>query len=554
MVVAGLAIAAWGAGCGSEDTPTGAQGTVASSTSSAGGMGGAGGAACVPNDPPIEVCDYIDNDCNGVVDEGFDFGCGHIKSDTDGDGIRDELEVYGTEGLDLPAMGANPLRIDVFVHSDWMADGTHDDRFADEAYWRVQQAYLAAPVDNLDGSTGISLHIDSGPDSIMDPLTMNTWGELSEAGAIPHLDELPADPTGGGAPLDELRDQHLPEARRRIFHYNAAVHALEPEPRLPPCSELMSQFNGYAWYENFVVSQGSTDPLLVALGGFDPNVQDVVQQAAHYMHELGHTLGLRHGGVDDINRKPNYFSVMNYHYSYRGLYHQGSYGRLDYSRFSLPSLDETALDEQAGLGAPEQLADYGFIRFCGDVDVTCAADAGNFGGTLVEEPDATAAIDWNCNNTIDTSPVEAEINVTFPKSSHGTHNDWDNMDFRVGVIGANAAPQSEPPRDDPYPIPYRVVAAGEGHLRVQPGEIRLRFALINRGTEPDTYLLDIDGVDLELPVHRVSLAPGSYEVVEATLRVPPTAEGERLRARLHVQSEANPYMAAEASTQLDVHP
>ncbi len=93
MVVAGLAIAAWGAGCGREDTPTGAQGTVASSTSGTGGMGGAGGAACVPNDPPIEVCDYIDNDCNGVVDEGFDFGCGHIKSDTDGDGIRDELEL-----------------------------------------------------------------------------------------------------------------------------------------------------------------------------------------------------------------------------------------------------------------------------------------------------------------------------------------------------------------------------------------------------------------------------------------------------------------------------
>ena len=30
------------------------------------------------------------------------------------------------------------------------------------------------------------------------------------------------------------------------------------------------------------------------------------------MHELGHTLGLQHGGADDVNLKPNYLSVMSY--------------------------------------------------------------------------------------------------------------------------------------------------------------------------------------------------------------------------------------------------
>ena len=30
------------------------------------------------------------------------------------------------------------------------------------------------------------------------------------------------------------------------------------------------------------------------------------------MHELGHTLNLRHGGFEDANCKPNYVSVMNY--------------------------------------------------------------------------------------------------------------------------------------------------------------------------------------------------------------------------------------------------
>ena len=37
-------------------------------------------------------------------------------------------------------------------------------------------------------------------------------------------------------------------------------------------------------------------------------------QAGDLMHELGHSLGLHHGGTDDANCKPNYQSVMNYNY------------------------------------------------------------------------------------------------------------------------------------------------------------------------------------------------------------------------------------------------
>jgi hypothetical protein len=49
----------------------------------AGGQGGEGGAACVPTEPPDEVCDGTDNDCNGEVD---DIDVGH-------DGIRDCLRI-----------------------------------------------------------------------------------------------------------------------------------------------------------------------------------------------------------------------------------------------------------------------------------------------------------------------------------------------------------------------------------------------------------------------------------------------------------------------------
>ena len=78
------------------------------------------------------------------------------------------------------------------------------------------------------------------------------------------------------------------------------------------------------------------------------NIND---QAGTFMHEVGHTLGLRHGGRDGINCKPNYLSVM----SYARQFSDGaplSGRRLDYSRNELPTLDETALNESAGIGRP----------------------------------------------------------------------------------------------------------------------------------------------------------------------------------------------------------
>lgn len=38
------------------------------------------------------------------------------------------------------------------------------------------------------------------------------------------------------------------------------------------------------------------------------------------MHELGHNLGLKHGGADlCINYKPHYLSIMNYTYQANGI-------------------------------------------------------------------------------------------------------------------------------------------------------------------------------------------------------------------------------------------
>ena len=63
------------------------------------------------------------------------------------------------------------------------------------------------------------------------------------------------------------------------------------------------------------------------------------------MHEFGHSLGLHHGGRDDVQFKPNYLSVMNYMFQMRGRVPDRP---LDYSRSALPPLDEHALVDGAG--------------------------------------------------------------------------------------------------------------------------------------------------------------------------------------------------------------
>jgi hypothetical protein len=74
------------------------------------------------------------------------------------------------------------------------------------------------------------------------------------------------------------------------------------------------------------------------------------------MHELGHNLGLHHGGFEATNWKPNYNSVMNYRYSFPGVDTNctpAGDGVLDYSRGMRPALNEASLSEPQGIcGSP----------------------------------------------------------------------------------------------------------------------------------------------------------------------------------------------------------
>jgi hypothetical protein len=131
----------------------------------------------------------------------------------------------------------------------------------------------------------------------------------------------------------------------------------------------------------------SGNDLIVSLGNFINEIGNPPNRfniGGTFMHELGHNLGLHHGGgftsdgtaEEAPNYKPNYLSVMNYSYQFVGipmanackvdadcpdgaLCNGTACARLDYSTQVLPAgtatpglLNENgALDEAAGLGS-----------------------------------------------------------------------------------------------------------------------------------------------------------------------------------------------------------
>ena len=145
--------------------------------------------------------------------------------------------------------------------------------------------------------------------------------------------------------------------------------------------------------------------------------------ATLFMHELGHNLGLFHGGYGTPctssgfctdNYKPNYVSVMNYAYSSQDpivttstTTGTGYWYRVDYSDETLPPLDEHNLDETAGIGPT--LHPTAYIYWC------C-----QFQGFAL----AGGPLDWNTNGTATDTGVSADLNNDGFLSTLKGFDDW----------------------------------------------------------------------------------------------------------------------------------
>lgn len=499
-------------------------------------------------------------------------------TDCDGDALSNEWEVHGIDenkdgdildmlDLDLPAMGADPLHKDIFVEVDYMG-GTHHHKPYPDSLRRVISAFDNAPVANPRGGDGIHLHIDVGPDSVMNfwPLDSSyqiNWGGYSQSKPLPHSDVFWSEPcTTAECPklwgyFDTFTFKEFSPARKPAFRYAIFVHHLT-DPK-----DNAAGFSRGIPHSNFIVSLGQTKD-----GKGSPQ-----HQAGTFMHELGHTLGLYHGGEKpsffqkELYFKPNYISIMNYSYSGGvGLFINGVSGNVDYSRFQGPPLIEESLQEGNGLQGGGIPSNYGTVYYCGGSEKRKVAY------------DVNKAIDWNCNDIAlkdkelgnterpDSSIIFADINKDGELDNLSTQNDWQKLIFKGGDVGAFAELEDTSVGyvqegfsfEEDYEtmrqlgVPQVSLLGSPGTLFLLPGtQGTHNFTIQNKGTKPETYTLSVDtpkgwAMTGTVPAS-ITLQPEEETAISITVRVPPTASvGSVDEAILSVTSASNPKLGDSA--------
>lgn len=470
-------------------------------------------------------------------------------ADADGDGLPDLWEsqgvMVGNVKLDLPAMGADPQHKDLFVEIDWMAaEDSHSHKPLAEALEIARDAFARAPVANPDGVDGIRLHLDAGPDSVMNPATGAKWGSLSRSTKLPEQEFFTSGTRNTGpdwSALQAVKDRFFPAERAKAFRYCLFVHQL---------GEDFGLTSGWA--------RGipGTD-FVVSLGGWTKDVGTVGEQAGTFMHEFGHTIGLKHGGVNHRRLKPNYLSVMNYYFQTAGLRVNGRDYVYDYSRSAIPDLDENALDEPQGVkGAP---AGYG-TRYV----VTR-------GGRTLRWPvdDASGAIDWNDNGDSTETNLSWDVNKDGLVESLAGFEDWSALVYAAGPIGQARAGEAlaedvteemDKTEDDEAVLDLEVmIDLSDDRSAVAGSRLTFTGTVENLGALADVYTLapesDLGWADFSQVPLQVSLQPGASQSFQVAVTLPADAPaGTEEEIHVSATSLANPDLVDSVSAFATVDP
>ena len=258
---------------------------------------------------PANACDACDEQ---ALIAPVDFGAGLDLVDSDGDGLPDVWEQHGVilsdgTAVPLPGYGADVNRPDLFLQLNWMAseyrslgcDDTYVDAcdFADKRNLGPSAQMLQEMVD-LFNDHGINLHIDAGELFTNIPNYTPQGGETVAYNRYYFKDEIQAYKL-----LDNI-EEFLGE-RDNIF-------------RIGVIGDQIDQGN----YASGISLVGDNS-LFIAnnrLMGSDEKLRNTI------LHELGHTLDLRHWGANDtvgdlikgvsLPMAPEYDSVMNYLYQF----------------------------------------------------------------------------------------------------------------------------------------------------------------------------------------------------------------------------------------------
>jgi hypothetical protein len=191
-------------------------------------------------------------------------------------------------------------------------------------------------------------------------------------------------------------------------------------------------------------------------------------QTGTLLHELGHSLGLTHGGtyysdvnpslpIYEVNCKPNFVSVMNYLFQVRGFVDGG----FDYSNQMLSPLNETSLNESTGIGTSNHLTRWYSNPNALDNKLQSATQSryakqhcdgtplnGDPAEVRVDAGDFSGQLDWNNNLNVpdNVSPpgIDVDYNGSIGGSTFSGFDDWNNANLqqlsaRAGAFGFSQA-------------------------------------------------------------------------------------------------------------------
>lgn len=341
--------------------------------------------------------------------------------DTDGDGLPDAWEIYGVDvdgdgAIDLPLnqWGADPNKKDLFIEVDWM------DIPAVKNTTKLTSTLLPLSsfqeVADVFEAHDIILHIDAGPGhSVNFPSSA-----VSGSNKIPYVRDVEIGVNLGAdqydfSKWDNFVAPHFNDIRKPVFR-----HCMLLDTFISPDGGKNSSGFGRPNDQYFLVSN------------IFNNSYDDFMRTSTFMHELGHSLGLGHGGQDNDNYKINYLSIMNYSFQIGGIYKgvdaQGNSlpGELNYSEYALRDIDENALNEYQSLD-PNTL----YNGKCG----TYWFKHEWFKWNKYKLGNVSDACDYNWNRTQEKNTYAKDINKDGKKTVLKSYSDWDKLVFKGGQIG-----------------------------------------------------------------------------------------------------------------------
>lgn len=340
-----------------------------------------------------------DSDGDGLADAlEVKLGIDPDNGDTDADGIPDDYEVNGCNWLDYRALGVKPTMRDLLIEVDYQhyqkGGKLKSARLSDALVQKATEFWASLPVNTpLPGgksTTGIAVHFVQDSELAEDFSCYYSGADKEEKSGM-----------GDHSPAHKLFET--------TFH------------KATLCITSGSGFKGNNHISGRGLRMSSPNTNLDPSDDWTEKAQLV--RFAVMTHELGHSLGLKHGGGKDINFKPNYPSLMNYAFdvSFNGAPQTLQDTEIQFSSGNMPDLDEAAVIEVATFpGIPGSELNY--LKYY--KNKKSKASIKNIQGDFCEAGQGDLCLDWNGDGLYSPDPHEFIITGGNSPRLLKDHNDF----------------------------------------------------------------------------------------------------------------------------------